>query len=80
MSLFGVILIARPASLFPDPSGSPLSASGVEGSIISTNATIVPSADGPGEVKLGQRFAAIGMALVGVCGAAWYVLGVKILH
>lgn len=79
VSLFGVVLIARPTSLFPGSSGTAPSASGVDGSIITTNSTAMIRTDHTKEVTLGQRFSAIGMALVGVCGAAWCVLDLIVL-
>lgn len=74
VSLFGVILIARPASLFPGSSGTPPpNSEGADGSIIVTNSTALTNSDKQSDITLSQRFAAIGFALVGVCGAAWYV-------
>lgn len=72
IALIGVVLIARPASLFPGSSDTPPSAGGADGTVVLTNSTAPSSNNIQNEATLNQRFAAIGMALVGVCGAAWY--------
>ena len=73
VSLLGVILIARPASLFPGSLSTPPNPEGADGSITVTNSTALINSDKQSGITLSQRFAAIGFALVGVCGAAWYV-------
>ncbi|KAL8795671.1 MAG: hypothetical protein Q9195_001909 [Heterodermia aff. obscurata] len=70
VSLFGVILIARPASLFPGSLGTPPNPKETDGSIVVTNSTALTNSDEQSGITLSQRFAAIGFALVGVCGAA----------
>lgn len=75
VSLFGVVLIARPVSLFAflsHPSGSVPSANGDSDIVIPVNAT----ADGHrlaaefDAVTPAQRASAVGVALLGVLGAA----------
>ena len=72
ISFFGVVLIARPTSLLSDvshSSGSP-SGSGIDGGIASTNATSPTDLRGLDNVTPAQRLGAVGVALIGVLGAA----------
>ena len=75
VSLFGIVLIARPISLFERTSRMPLSDGGTNGSVALTNSTSLPITSVPPEATVSQRLTGIGFALLGVCGAAWYVLG-----
>ncbi|KAG7004819.1 hypothetical protein G7Y79_00023g054030 [Physcia stellaris] len=70
VSLLGVILIARPASLFPGSSDTAPNVGGIDGSIALTNSTNPSNSYDSNEPTLSQRFSAIALALVGVCGAA----------
>lgn len=80
ISLFGVVLIARPVSLFSSLSGgsSPPSSGDPDGGIISGNATVALNATTPipasaadySAVTPAQRAAAVGVAMLGVFGAA----------
>ena len=71
ISFFGVVLIARPSSLLPNSSGSSTGGSGGTDGLATTNTTS-PSADlqGLDKVTPAQRLSAVGVALVGVLGAA----------
>lgn len=74
ISLFGVVLIARPAALFSSGSGTPSPAAGnADGAAMGTNATVglpaPPLAHGYREVTPAQRAGAVGMAMLGVLGA-----------
>ena len=71
LSLLGVVLIARPTSLFPGSSHVPPSAGGADGIVAFANSTTVMKTVRPGKATIAQRLAAIGFALIGVCGAAW---------
>lgn len=70
ISLVGVVFIARPASLFSFSAGTP-PASGDGDMAAGTNGTVVqvPDASNYDNVTPSQRLAAVGIALVGVCGA-----------
>ncbi|CAF9942293.1 MAG: hypothetical protein ALECFALPRED_009646 [Alectoria fallacina] len=70
VSFLGVVLIARPTSLLPHHSGVPPVASGAGDGIPSTNATIPADLHGPNHVTSTQRLSAVGVALIGVLGAA----------
>ncbi|KAF2273238.1 uncharacterized protein EI97DRAFT_461308 [Westerdykella ornata] len=80
VSLFGVVLIARPVSLFSSLSSgsSPPSTGDPDGGIISSNPTIGDNATAPAPasaadysaVTPAQRAAAVGVAMLGVFGAA----------
>lgn len=70
ISFLGVVLIARPTSLLPHHSDVPPIASGAGDGIPSTNATIPADLQGPNHVTSAQRLSAVGVALVGVLGAA----------
>lgn len=67
ISFLGVVLIARPTSLLPHHSDVPPIASGAGNGIPSTNAT---SPAGLNHVTSAQRLSAVGVALIGVLGAA----------
>jgi len=69
VSFLGVILIARPTSLLPFPS-TPPSASGTGDLIPTTNITSPPDLQGLKNVTPAQRLSAVGVALIGVLGAA----------
>lgn len=72
VSLFGVVLIARPLSLFSSSrSGEPpLPASGTSEIVPSANVTGHSSAAEYDQVTPAQRAAAVGVAMLGVLGAA----------
>ncbi|MDI1487315.1 MAG: hypothetical protein OHK93_006584 [Ramalina farinacea] len=72
VSFLGVILIARPTSLLPHADGrSDLSSgSGIDGGIASANASTTVDPQGLGHVTPVQRMSAVGVALIGVLGAA----------
>lgn len=71
VSLVGVVLIARPSSLIPSRSTLPPAGSGAADGLPSTNATTVePDLQGLGKVTSAQRLSAVGVALLGVLGAA----------
>ncbi|KAL8781478.1 MAG: hypothetical protein Q9203_000375 [Teloschistes exilis] len=70
VSLGGVILIARPTSLFSVHGGDTPIASGASDAFPSTNVTAPASPDGVDNVTSAQRLTAIGVALIGVLGAA----------
>lgn len=70
ISFLGVVLIARPTSLLPHHSDVPPVASGAGDAIPSTNATISTGLDKPYHVTSAQRLSAVGVALIGVLGAA----------
>ncbi|KAL8659436.1 MAG: hypothetical protein Q9202_007116 [Teloschistes flavicans] len=64
VSLLGVVLIARPTSFFSVHTGDTPIAS------LNTNVTAAASGDGVDKVTSAQRLTAIGVALIGVLGAA----------
>ncbi|KAI4254060.1 MAG: hypothetical protein LQ352_003333 [Teloschistes flavicans] len=64
VSLLGVVLIARPTSYFSVHTGDTPIAS------LNTNVTAAASVDGVDKVTSAQRLTAIGVALIGVLGAA----------
>lgn len=72
ISFIGVIFIARPTSFIPHSSASTASpsGSGVDGGIPSANATNSTNARGLEHVTSTQRLGAVGVALIGVLGAA----------
>ena len=70
VSFLGVVLIAQPASLLPHHSDVPPIASGNGDGIPSTNVTIPASPQGAYHVTSAQRLSAVGVALIGVLGAA----------
>ncbi|KAI4201840.1 MAG: hypothetical protein LQ350_003040 [Teloschistes chrysophthalmus] len=70
VSLLGVVLIARPTSFFSVHAGDTPIASGASDAFPSTNVTVPASADGVDNVTSAQRLTAIGVALIGVLGAA----------
>ncbi len=71
ISLFGVILIARPTSLFSWPSGSTVPHASGTGDMAPTNATVAPpDAGNYDNVTPAQRAGAVGIAMLGVLGAA----------
>lgn len=70
VSLLGVILIARPTSLFSVHSNNPPIATGVDGGVPPTNGTIPADLQGLDNVPPAQRLMAVGVALIGVLGAA----------
>lgn len=70
VSFFGVVLIAQPASLLPHYSDVPPMASGAGEGIPSTNATVPADLQGAYHVTSAQRLSAVGVALIGVLGAA----------
>lgn len=70
MSLLGVVLIARPTSFLSFGGGGSSVASGVGDGLPSTNATLPTHVDNAHRVTAARRLIAIGVALVGVLGAA----------
>ena len=70
ISFLGVVLIARPASLLPHHPSVPPVASGAGDGTPSTNATVPSGPQGPDQVTSAQRLSAVGVALIGVLGAA----------
>lgn len=70
ISFLGVVLIARPTSLLPHHSDVPPVASEAGDGMPSTNVTIPAGLQGPNHVTSAQRLSAVGVALVGVLGAA----------
>ena len=70
VSFLGVVLIAQPASLLPHHSDVPPIASGAGEGIPSTNATVSADLQGAYHVTAAQRLSAVGVALIGVLGAA----------
>lgn len=70
ISFLGVVLIAQPGSLLPHHSTVPPVASGASDGLPSTNATTSTGLRGPNHVTSAQRLSAVGVALIGVLGAA----------
>ncbi|KAF6224140.1 hypothetical protein HO133_010714 [Letharia lupina] len=70
VSFLGVVLIARPTSLLPHRSDVPPVASGAGDGLPSTNVTMPADLWGPNHVTSAQRLSAVGVALIGVLGAA----------
>lgn len=70
ISLLGVVLIARPTSLIPTHSDPPPAGSGAANGLPSTNVTRPADLQGLNNVTSAQRLSAVGVALVGVLGAA----------
>ena len=72
VSFLGVILIARPTSFLSRGSHSTTSGSGSPDSLPTTNGTTTASADSSGTqaVTPAQRLTAVGVAMIGVFGAA----------
>jgi len=71
VSLFGVFLIARPTSLFSSsPSPSPVTSSSADG-VPATNVTVpAGGSTALNNVTPAQRMSAVGVAMIGVIGAA----------
>ena len=70
ISFLGVVIIAQPASLLPHHSDVPPAASGAGDGIVLTNATIPAGLHEANHVTSAQRLSAVGVALIGVLGAA----------
>ena len=70
ISFLGVILIARPTSLLPHHSDVPPIANGAGDGIPSVNATVPAGSQELNHVTSAQRLSAVGVALIGVLGAA----------
>lgn len=70
ISFFGVVLIARPTSFLPHHSDVPPVASGTGDGIPATNLTIPAGLNRSNDVTPAQRLGAVGVALIGVLGAA----------
>lgn len=72
VSFLGVVLIARPTSLLPGHPTTPPAAIGSVDGLPSTVSNAITLADAPGidGVTSAQRLGAVGVALVGVLGAA----------
>ncbi|GAB7356896.1 hypothetical protein MBLNU459_g7757t1 [Dothideomycetes sp. NU459] len=69
ISLVGVVFIARPTSLFAFSAATP-PASGNSDAVPITNGTVpIPDASNYDNVTPAERLSAVGIALVGVCGA-----------
>lgn len=78
VSLSGVVLIARPTSLFSRSSGSATAPVTFDGDVVPGNATaLVPDASNFDNVTPAQRLAAVGFALLGVFGAACAVTTIR---
>lgn len=81
VSLSGVVMIARPTSLFQGHTDSAPIANGGADATPLTNGTVPADAQRLGNVSTTQRMVAVGVALIGVLGAAcayttirWFVL------
>ena len=70
ISFLGVVLIARPTSLIPHHSDVPPVASGAGDGFPSFNATASAGLEEANHVTSAQRLSAVGVALIGVLGAA----------
>ncbi|KAL9602275.1 MAG: hypothetical protein Q9219_002000 [cf. Caloplaca sp. 3 TL-2023] len=73
VSLIGVVLIARPTSFFTSDAGDSAITSGASGAdamLPTSNTTLPAQLEGVGKVTSAQRLVAVGVALVGVFGAA----------
>ncbi|CAO1600742.1 hypothetical protein XANCAGTX0491_004424 [Xanthoria calcicola] len=70
VSLVGVILIARPTSFFSRDAGETPIATATGGAIPATNATTPSQLTITDHITSGQRLLAVGVALIGVLGAA----------
>ncbi|KAL8927781.1 MAG: hypothetical protein Q9208_002197 [Pyrenodesmia sp. 3 TL-2023] len=70
ISILGVILIARPSSFFSLADGGSSIASGAGDGLLATNGTLHTYDNGGIHVTATQRLIAVGVALVGVFGAA----------
>ena len=71
VSFLGVILIARPTSFLPNPSGSsPRGSGGTDGLSMTNSTNVHPDSQGLDHVTPSQRLGAVGVALIGVLGAA----------
>ncbi|KAL8842937.1 MAG: hypothetical protein Q9170_000342 [Blastenia crenularia] len=70
VSLLGVVLIARPTSFFSSEAGESHIATGADDALLAVNATLSASQDGAEIVTSAQRLIAVGVALIGVFGAA----------
>ena len=70
ISFLGVVLIARPTSLIPHHSDLPPIASGAGDGFPSINATVPAGLQETNHVTSAQRLSAVGVALIGVLGAA----------
>jgi len=70
ISFLGVVLIARPTSLLPGKSKSGPVANGAGDGLPSTNVTRPVDLQGLGDVTSAERLGAVGVALIGVLGAA----------
>ena len=66
------MLIARPTSLLPSlsPKQQPIAAGNADVIPAGSNSTLAAHPISPDQVKPSQRLAAVGLGLVGVCGAA----------
>ena len=70
ISFLGVVLIARPTSLIPHHSDVPPLASGTGDGFPLINATVPAGLQETNHVTSAQRLSAVGVALIGVLGAA----------
>ena len=70
ISFLGVVFIARPTSLLPHHSDVPPIASGAGEGVLSVNATVPAGSQEVNHVTSAQRLGAVGVALIGVLGAA----------
>lgn len=70
VSLLGVVLIARPTSFFSASNGESPVATGADDAIPATNATLSKQLQSAFSVTSTQRLFAVGVALIGVLGAA----------
>ncbi|KAK5148974.1 hypothetical protein LTR04_000245 [Oleoguttula sp. CCFEE 6159] len=70
VSLFGVVLIARPTSLFSGSSTAPPASGGGDFAPVNKTTVSVPDASNYDNVTPSQRLMAVGIAMLGVLGAA----------
>ncbi|KAL8942953.1 MAG: hypothetical protein Q9216_001368 [Gyalolechia sp. 2 TL-2023] len=70
VSLFGVVLIARPTSFFPHKAGPSAVGNGADDVLPAVNVTTSARSEGEDDETSAHRLIAVGVALIGVLGAA----------
>ncbi|KAL9030537.1 MAG: hypothetical protein Q9196_001358 [Gyalolechia fulgens] len=70
VSLLGIVLIARPTSFFSPEAGDSSAGRGTDGGVPVTNVNNTAPREGGDDVESTQRLIAVGVALIGVLGAA----------
>jgi len=70
ISLGGVVLIARPTSLFSFSNNDPATIGGTTGDALPSGNSTVPDASSYNDVDSAQRLRGVGVALIGVLGTA----------